>query len=451
MLGGASSKRKTASSGGGVSDATLRNGMIAVLVIYALAQASFLLLGGAGGPSGPVAKAKRAAAAPPAEAGTLPSTTTTSGAAAAAAPVRAVAASISSSGTEERPFVYDAGEELPFPAMTVDDGGVPIYDVLSRSRIEAAEARQVLLDARKKEDKEKGGKYDSTSVTVGVPCWTDHRILWRMGLDRQAEDMEAGRIPQDGRRSRSPHGFSDIVSDLMCTFHSTPISGGLQCCCQSNLSIPYYSSSGGEVGTGSGGGSGVTNAPSPGTFFCLPSTIIAGARSTGAGLLAAFFQQHAYLQTGRSAPPHAMAASTSLYVVDSVLPRYLAHYSQPQLLPEGFAAMPRETRGKSISPVFWVDPSPSYFYGIHVSTSVKSSCRLGPRLPSSPPLTFPHPPPPPPPRSPPSSSASSSPVPRSSSCFASPWSAPLSTSFRPSRGRPAGPPRRPCSAPCTAA
>jgi hypothetical protein len=256
-------------------------------------------------------------------------------------------------GAALKPFVYDQVEELPFPAVELDDGGVPIFDVVPRAVVEAADARQALLDGRSKADRDKGGKYDSTPVTVNVPCWTDARLLWRMGLDAMAADMEAGRVPRDTRRSRTPHAFAPLAADLTCTFHSTPISGGLQCCCTSNMTSPFAA-----------GPSSSAGAPDPGTFFCLPSAVIVGGRATGAGLLAAFFQQHAYLRYARTPPPHVMSAPSSLYVVDSVMPRYLSAFAPPAMLPSGFSALPRDGRAKAVSPWFWIDASPSYLYSV---------------------------------------------------------------------------------------
>lgn len=264
----------------------------------------------------------------------------------------------SMASSENMPFQYDHIEELDFPDVNFDDGGTSIYSVVAPAYIDATNARQVLLDSRKKEDKDKGGKYDSTPVTVKVPCWTDHRLLWKMGLDRMADDMEEGTIPTELRRSRAPHAYSHIVADLMCTFHSTPISGGLQCCCTSNITLPSTIS---KIDTQ---GNDNHHNEVPGTFFCLPSTVIVGARSSGAGLLAAFFQQHAYLRYTRSPPSHAMASSPSLYVVDNIMARYLSYYSSPAILPPGFFSLPRDGRPKAISPWFWQDASPSYFYSI---------------------------------------------------------------------------------------
>jgi hypothetical protein len=334
------------------SDTNMRNIIVGFLLIYGVGQV-LLLLQSTGMLSAGDASSKSGGSA-----SSVTAETTDSGAAGlrggGALDAAASAALVSAAGVTEIPLVYGRVEELPFPELDEDDGGVSIFDVLPASVVEAGEARQALLNSRKKEDKEKdkGGKYDGQPVTVGVPCWTDHRLLWRMGLDSMAEEMDGGSVPVETRRSRTPHAHSELVSDLSCTFHSTPISGGLQCCCSSNTTIPYNSR---------------PAAPDPGTFFCLPSTVVVGARHSGAGLLAAFFQQHAYLRFARAPPPHVMSSVRSLFVVDSVMPRYLSHYSTPSYLPDDFLTLPREGRPKGVSPYFWVDSSPSYFYGINVS------------------------------------------------------------------------------------
>jgi len=144
----------------------------------------------------------------------------------------------------------------------------------------------------------------------------------------------------------------------MCTFHSTPISGGLQCCCTSNITLPSTITK-----TDTQGNDNHHN-EQPGTFFCLPSTVIVGARSAGAGLLSAFFQQHAYLRYMRAPPTHVMSSIKSLYVVDKVMARYLSYYSSPSILPPDFFNLPRDGRPKALSPWFFQDSSPSYFYSI---------------------------------------------------------------------------------------
>lgn len=199
--------------------------------------------------------------------------------------------------------------------------------------------------------------YDSMSVTIGHPCWSSSRLLYAMGLDRMAVDLADEPPPRDLQRSKLDHALAPLANDLFCTFHSTPIQGGLQCCCTSNLTVDAVL-----------GGATAPPAEAPaegGTFFCMPTMSFVGARNTGVGRLYALFHQHAYMVTAPAPPPHAFAAVTNRMVVDGVMPRYAGHYANQ--MPAKWRKLPTfAERNKAVSSSFWVDPSPSYFYGINV-------------------------------------------------------------------------------------
>lgn len=237
---------------------------------------------------------------------------------------------------------------------------------------EAAVIRQTAKDAArvKGEDPDKAahdaklpprgnsGLYEASSVTIGHPCWGSPRLLYAMGLDKMAEHLSDAPPPRDIQRSRVEHPYAPIVNDLFCVFHSTPIQGGLQCCCHSNLSVSMVRG-------------GATEPPRElakqgGSFFCLPSMVLAGARNTGVGRLYALFHQHAYMVQAPSPPSHAFSSVTNRMLVDNVMPRYVAHYEKQT--PREWQQLPNfVARNKAVSSKFSVDASPSYFYGINVS------------------------------------------------------------------------------------
>ena len=237
---------------------------------------------------------------------------------------------------------------------------------------EAKNIRQTAQDAArvKGEDPEKASRdavlpprgnsalYEASSVTIGHPCWGSPRLLYAMGLDKMAQHISDAPPPRDIQRSRVEHPFTPIVNDLFCVFHSTPIQGGLQCCCHSNLSVSMVK-----------GGATAPPRELPkegGSFFCLPSMVFAGARNTGVGRLYALFHQHAYMVKSPSTPPHAFSSVTNRMIVDGVMPRYVANYER-QTPREWQKLATFAERNKAVSSMFNVDPSPSYFYGINVS------------------------------------------------------------------------------------
>ena len=203
--------------------------------------------------------------------------------------------------------------------------------------------------------------FDAMSVTIGHPCWTSPRLLYAMGLDGMAAYLSEQPPPKDLQRSRAPHAYAPLAADLWCSFHSTPVQGGLQCCCNSNISHAAFRS-------------GVSEPPATlpkdgGSFFCLPSLTFAGARGTGVGRLYALFHQHAYMVTSPATPPHVHSAVDNRLLVDTVMPRYAAHFLQ-QTPAEWQALQTFEERNKAVSSKYWIDASPSYFYGINVRVCV---------------------------------------------------------------------------------
>jgi hypothetical protein len=258
-------------------------------------------------------------------------------------------------------FSFGRTEELPFPPVEMDDEGVPALSVVKAEYIERGRQLREMKEAERNKPKEtrveKYGKYSGVQVTVKTPCWADYRLLWRMGLDFMADDQEDDEVPGETRRSRAPHAFAELASNLVCTFHSTPIAGGLQCCCESNASNPYVDTT-------------KVQAKNSGTFFCLPSTIFLGAKNAGVGLLAGFMQQHAYLQFAeKQAPPRVMSAVKSQWVVDGVMPRYASYYSRSMV--PGWQDLEAEKRRQLVSSRFWIDVSPEYLYGINTAVLLR--------------------------------------------------------------------------------
>jgi hypothetical protein len=200
--------------------------------------------------------------------------------------------------------------------------------------------------------------YDAMSITTGHPCWQSPRLLYAMGLDSMAETLSGAPPPRDIQRARAEHAMAPVANNLFCSFHSTPIQGGLQCCCHSNLSVSMARA-------------GETSSPrelpkAGGTFFCLPSMVFAGARNTGVGRLYALFHQHAYMVTAPSPPPHAFSSVTNRMLVDGVMPRYVAHFEKQT--PRAWQELKTfKERNSAVESKFSVDASPSYFYGINVS------------------------------------------------------------------------------------
>ena len=266
-----------------------------------------------------------------------------------------------STGSSSMAFSFGRSEELPFPPVEMDDEGVPALSVVKPESIERGRQLREMKEAERNKPKEtrveKYGKYAGVQVTVKTPCWADYRLLWRMGLDFMADDQEDDEVPGETRRSRAPHAFADLAANLVCTFHSTPIAGGLQCCCESNTTMPYVDTT-------------KVQAKNPGTFFCLPSTIFLGAKNAGVGLLAGFMQQHAYLQFAeKQAPPRVMSAVKSQWVVDGVMPRYASYYSRSMV--PGWQDLEAEKRRQLVSGRFWIDVSPEYLYGINTAVLLR--------------------------------------------------------------------------------
>jgi hypothetical protein len=203
-----------------------------------------------------------------------------------------------------------------------------------------------------------GDLYDSMSVTIGHPCWASPRMLYSLGLDSMATYLSDAPPPRDLFRSRLPHPLAPLASDMHCVFHSTPIQGGLQCCCHSNLSLSSVVA--GKPLDPSGG-----PGPDGATFFCLPSLTIAGARNTGVGRLYALFHQHAYLVAAPAPPPHVHSSIINRLLVDGIMPRYAAHYAKQT--PAEWQRLPTfKERNKVVSDKYSIDASPSYFYATHV-------------------------------------------------------------------------------------
>jgi hypothetical protein len=266
------------------------------------------------------------------------------------------------SGDGSLAFSFGRSEELPFPPVDMDDEGIPALSVVKPEYIERGRQLREMKEAERNKPKEtrveKYGKYSGVQVTVKTPCWADYRLLWRMGLDFMADDQEDDEVPGETRRSRAPHAFAELASNLVCTFHSTPIAGGLQCCCESNTTLPYSDNAK------------VQSQTNAGTFFCLPSTIFLGAKNAGVGLLAGFMQQHAYLQFAeKQAPTRVMTAVKSQWVVDGVMPRYAAHYSRSMV--PGWQDLEAEKRRQLVSGRFWIDVSPEYLYGINTGVLLR--------------------------------------------------------------------------------
>ena len=295
---------------------------------------------------------------------------------------------VEATSSDFRVEVTDGGEDFewssldtepPYPAMAGNEDAVPI--LAARPQLEsvgqaweaaAAAAKAAAAAAAKAAGKDaavaeaavklppRGANelFDAMGVTIGHPCWTSPRLLYAMGLDSMAAYLSDQAPPKDLQRSKAPHAYAPLVSDLWCSFHSTPVQGGLQCCCNSNNSLPAFR--------------GGLEAPPPtlpkegGSFFCLPSLTFAGARGTGIGRLYALFHQHAYMVTSPASPPHVHSAVDNRLLVDTVMPRYAAHFLS-QTPPEWQALATFEERNKAVSSKYWIDASPSYFYGINVS------------------------------------------------------------------------------------
>ena len=272
-------------------------------------------------------------------------------------------------------------KEPPYPPMAGNEDAVSILAAQPKLakvgeawEAEAARLRKEAIDAAKAQGKDavatevavhavklppRGANelFDAMSVTIGHPCWTSPRLLYAMGLDSMAAYLSDQPPPKDLQRSKAPHAYAPLASDLWCSFHSTPVQGGLQCCCNSNISHSAFRG-------------GVSDPPSTlpkegGSFFCLPSLTFAGARGTGIGRLYGLFHQHAYMVTSPSTPPHVHSAVDNRLLVDTVMPRYAAHFLA-QTPPEWQALQTFEERNKAVSSKYWIDASPSYFYGINV-------------------------------------------------------------------------------------
>jgi hypothetical protein len=294
---------------------------------------------------------------------------------------------VEATGSDFRVEVTDGGpdfewssldKEPPYPPMAGNEDAVPI--LAAHPRLEkvgeeweakAEELKKEAKKAAKAEGKDpevaaaavklppRGANdlFDAMSVTIGHPCWTSPRLLYAMGLDSMAAYLSDQPPPRDLQRSKAPHAYAPLTSDLWCSFHSTPVQGGLQCCCNSNISVSAFRS-------------GTTEPPSTlpkegGSFFCLPSLTFAGARGTGVGRLYALFHQHAYMVTQPSTPPHVHSSVDNRLLVDTVMPRYTSHFLS-QTPPEWQALQTFEERNKAVSSKYWIDASPSYFYGINV-------------------------------------------------------------------------------------
>ena len=298
---------------------------------------------------------------------------------------------VESTGSDFVAHVTDGGEDFswssldvepPYPPFSGNEDAVPILTArpdlgsVGAAWEEAARA----LKASAEEDARAAGKdpavasaavklpprgngdmYDSMSVTIGHPCWGSPRMLYAMGLDAMAVHLSDAPPPKDLQRSKLAHPLAPLASDMFCTFHSTPLQGGLQCCCHSNMSLP-------DVAAGKPVDGAAPPGPEGGTFFCLPSMTIAGARNTGVGRLYALFHQHAYLVSAPAPPPHVHSSITNRLLVDGIMPRYVAHYAAQT--PKAWQKLTTfKERNKAVSDKFSMDASPSYFYAIHVSLS----------------------------------------------------------------------------------
>lgn len=270
-------------------------------------------------------------------------------------------------------------QEPPYPTLPGNEDAVPIlavrpqledvgkdWEASVKGLVKAAEEEAraggkdvaVAAAAVKKPPRGANSHFDAMSVTIGHPCWQSPRLLYAMGLDDMAAYLSDEPPPRDLLRSKAPHAYADLTSSMWCSYHTTPIQGGLQCCCNSNISASAYRT-------------GKTKPPAEipetgGSFFCLPSMTFSGARGAGVGRLYGLFHQHAYMVTAPSTPPHIHSSVENRLLVDGVMPRYVQHYLKQT--PKEFQAMTTfEERNKAVSSKYWVDASPSYFYGIHVS------------------------------------------------------------------------------------
>jgi len=251
-----------------------------------------------------------------------------------------------------KPELEDIGKEWEAQVAALEKAA-------SDEAIAAGKDPKIAAAAIKKPPRGGNSHFDSMSVTIGHPCWTSPRLLYAMGLDGMAAYLSDEPPPRDLLRSKAVHAYADLTSDLWCSYHTTPIQGGLQCCCNSNISLSAYRS-------------GKTKPPSEipetgGSFFCLPSMTFAGARGTGVGRLYGLFHQHAYMVTSPSVPPHIHSSVENRLLVDGVMPRYVQHYLK-QTPQEYQSMLTFVERNKAVSSKYWVDASPSYFYGTHVRT-----------------------------------------------------------------------------------
>lgn len=217
-------------------------------------------------------------------------------------------------------FDFESVVEAPFPVWM--HAGAPRWPV-SELPVDPASAN-----------------FDPTraAVTVGSPCFVEQRVLANLGLQRMLQNRK-GRYT--GQARRSEHPLAAMIKGTSCRFASSPVGGGMQCCCQSDWN---------DDGVTVGG---------PNDLFCLPSLTVAGPRSNAMALVSELVGQHKYAIVTKESEPPILDTGAALRDLRDALPRAAAR-ALPSLPADVAAAAPGQ-RTKMIAHTFVADTSADYF------------------------------------------------------------------------------------------